>query len=215
MARKLLSMLVLLCVLLVPATAYAHTHLESASPKAEEVIKQELQEITLQFGSPIGELSNFEVIDASNQPVQGLKVTVKDDTMKGQFTESLPNGTYQVNWRILGEDTHVIKGAYSFKVDLPAAATAPANSDPAVAPKKTDSPTLEPSSTVVQNEVPASDLEKLEASKASDASVSKQAVSSAAAQPKEYNRALIYLVIIGGAILVCAVLYFTRRVKLK
>ncbi|WP_018757941.1 copper resistance CopC family protein [Paenibacillus terrigena] len=119
MKKTMIFCIALIFTLILPTTIFAHTGLKDSSPSSKEVITTELKEITLNFKTTIGELSSFDILDASKQKVDSLKVTVQDKSMVGTLPEALPNGEYTVNWKILGEDGHVVKHSYSFTVKMP------------------------------------------------------------------------------------------------
>jgi len=119
MKKSMIFCIALIFTLIFPTTIFAHTGLKDSSPSSNEVVTTELKEITLNFKTTIGELSSFDILDASKQKVDSLKVTVQDKSMVGTLPEALPNGEYTVNWKILGEDGHVVKKSYSFTVKMP------------------------------------------------------------------------------------------------
>jgi len=121
MKKSMIFCIALIFTLIFPTTIFAHTGLKDSSPSNKEVVTTELKEITLNFKTTIGELSSFDILDASNKKVENLKVTVNDKSMTGTLPEALPNGEYTVNWKILGEDGHVVKKSYSFTVKMPEA----------------------------------------------------------------------------------------------
>ncbi|WP_314586255.1 copper resistance protein CopC [Paenibacillus terrigena] len=119
MKKSMIYCIALIFTLIFPTTIFAHTGLNDSSPSSKEVVTTELKEITLNFKTTIGELSSFDIFDASKQKVDSLKVTVQDKSMVGTLPEALPNGEYTVNWKIIGEDGHVVKHSYSFTVKMP------------------------------------------------------------------------------------------------
>ncbi|WP_152392562.1 copper resistance CopC family protein [Paenibacillus guangzhouensis] len=122
MKKSMIFCIALIFTLIFPTTIFAHTGLKDSSPSSKEIVTTELKEITLNFKTTIGELSSFEILDASKKKVESLKISVHDKSMIGTLPEALPNGEYTVNWKILGEDGHVVKKSYSFTVKLPEAA---------------------------------------------------------------------------------------------
>lgn len=107
-----------LLLLMAPQIAFAHTGLESASPSENEMIKEPLTEIRLKFNTDIESLSRIVLHDEQENEI-AIAVDINQDTMTGKLDKPLENGTYTVNWSIMGEDTHVIKGSYSFTVQAP------------------------------------------------------------------------------------------------
>lgn len=119
--QKLFTHLVLIlaCVFLIPSVAFAHTKLESSNPGPDEQVKTEVSQIEMLFNSSIETLSTFSVKNSTNQTIEVHDVTVQDHKMTGSFDNALAEGTYTVDWKIVGKDGHPIKGTYSFQVLTP------------------------------------------------------------------------------------------------
>lgn len=102
----------------------AHTGLESSSPADGDTIKEPIQDLSLTFETPIEQESSFTLKSESGDvPLQNVQA--KENVLSGAAEEPLANGSYTVNWRIIGEDGHLIEGTYGFTVaaeqaDVPA-----------------------------------------------------------------------------------------------
>lgn len=118
--KTILPLLVFLCILYLPGMAFAHTGLESSSPKEGEVVTGDLTKISLVFKSKVESLSNFQLFNKENQKIDVLDLQINDTTMTGTLAKPAANGEYQVQWNIVGTDGHPIKGQFSFQVDRPA-----------------------------------------------------------------------------------------------
>lgn len=116
---KKLILSILLFIFLLPATAFAHTGLESSSPKDKEIVTQPLTGITLTFNTNLEKLSTMSLVDKDGQKVNVDAVAVEGKILKGTLKSPLPNGEYTVNWKIVGEDGHVIERNFTFTVTLP------------------------------------------------------------------------------------------------
>jgi len=123
-------------VFMFATSSYAHTKLESSTPKVGEVVTTNLDEITLQFNTNIEVLSSFKLVDESDKEVALEPTEIQENTMIrgiGAGTE-LENGNYTIKWKIVGKDGHPIEDEYSFQVNLPeqsASAAEPAGADSA------------------------------------------------------------------------------------
>ncbi|MDN4603814.1 MULTISPECIES: copper resistance CopC family protein [Paenibacillus] len=106
---------------LFPSNSYAHTKLESSSPKVGEVVTTNLDVITLQFNTKIEVLSSFKLLDEREKEVPLDSTEIKDNTMIRHIStgSSLENGNYTIKWKIVGKDGHPIEGDYPFQVNLP------------------------------------------------------------------------------------------------
>ncbi|GGG14369.1 copper resistance CopC family protein [Paenibacillus abyssi] len=108
--------IVMFLIFLFPNTAWAHTGLQSSSPANAEVVTSEVDRIELTFNTKIEPLSGITVQDGNGEEIQLKKIETGKNSIVGLTEAPLQNGTYTVNWRIIGEDGHAINGTYSFIV---------------------------------------------------------------------------------------------------
>ncbi|MNP45975.1 Copper resistance protein CopC [compost metagenome] len=80
------------------------------------------------FNTNLEKLSTFTLLDAQGQKVNVDTVAVEGELLKGTLKTPLPNGSYTVNWKIVGEDGHVIERSFTFTVNVPELATAESTS---------------------------------------------------------------------------------------
>jgi copper resistance protein C len=113
--KKILFMLCLF-TLMFPTLSSAHTGLESSNPAEGEVVKEELKEITLQYKTQIENLSTMKIVKDDGQEVKLDSVIVQEKTMSGVLPHSLENGSYTIQWKIIGTDGHPIEGDIPFSV---------------------------------------------------------------------------------------------------
>ncbi|WP_308639903.1 copper resistance CopC family protein [Paenibacillus silvisoli] len=118
MNKWLAAGLILFIALLLPQVVSAHTDLKASTPAKGETVTTEIKEIQLNFATEIEPVVVLKIRDASNTEIP-VQVEAGTDTMTGKLEAPLADGTYTVNWRIIGEDGHNIKGDYSFTVALP------------------------------------------------------------------------------------------------
>jgi methionine-rich copper-binding protein CopC len=97
------------------SSAYAHTGLTSSTPADGEEITEDVFEIILEFNTKIEDTSTVKVSNENNEEIVNT-MQVNDNVMTSSFMEPLDNGTYTVEWKIIGADGHPILGTYSFKV---------------------------------------------------------------------------------------------------
>lgn len=119
------------------SSAYAHTGLTSSSPADGDDINEDVYEI---FNTKIELTSTVKVFNENNEEIAS-NTQVIDNVMTSGFMEPLENGTYTVEWKIIGADGHPIQGNYSFNVNQEEI------TDPAVSGESgetTDTPTEEP-----------------------------------------------------------------------
>lgn len=113
--KLFLSMMFLFLILIFPTLTNAHTYLKDSNPAEGEVVTEDLKEINLQFETKIESLSNLKLLmDGVKIP---LNLAVNDQEMIGTLKEPIENGSYLIQWNIVGEDGHPISGEISFTVE--------------------------------------------------------------------------------------------------
>ncbi|MET3729115.1 methionine-rich copper-binding protein CopC [Fictibacillus halophilus] len=117
--KKLLLPLILLFTIVfqVPLSASAHSKLENSTPAEGEKVTTDLEAVVLTFSTKIESLSTMTLKNGNKE--MPLQISVEDDQMTGAITNPLKNGNYTVAYKIIGADSHVIEGEYSFSVDRP------------------------------------------------------------------------------------------------
>lgn len=109
-----------------PATAQAHPKLVAASPAANATVAK-TNKIVLRFNEKIfGQFSGVDLVmtgmpDMKDHPpmkMTGLTTVVGADGRSLVTTSRTPlaAGSYRLDWHIVGNDTHRIKGSYNFSV---------------------------------------------------------------------------------------------------
>lgn len=114
-------------VVAVPS-ASGHVRLISASPAAAEVERVAPRELRLRFDEPpLVKLSKVSVIAADGRElVLGQpRLDARDDSQVVVSLRSGHRGAYTVHWQMVGDDGHVVRGAYSFGIREAAGAPAP------------------------------------------------------------------------------------------
>lgn len=146
-----------LMLLIFPNGVSAHTGLKTSSPENEQTVKEEVKAISMEFNTDIEPVSKFEIEDDEGNLYKVADIVVDNSRMSGTLEQPLKNGSYIVNWKIIGQDGHAIKGSFTFRVDAPpvqsesptaeetAAAPSPSPSEPDSSPAVTDQPDKDPS----------------------------------------------------------------------
>lgn len=112
--KKIFVFLFGLLFLFSPAVS-AHTGLESSSPADGDTVKEPINNLSLTFETPIEQGSSFTLKNETGE-VSLENVQVQNNVLSGSAAEPLKNGSYTVDWRIVGEDGHLIEGTYRFTV---------------------------------------------------------------------------------------------------
>jgi copper resistance protein C len=104
----------------VATSANAHPKLKSVSPAADVSSKVSPTQIKLNFSE--GVIAKFSGLDLKDEAGKTIAtgVPVNDPGDRTQLVVSLPAplmaGHYTVTWHAVSEDTHRVKGEYSFEV---------------------------------------------------------------------------------------------------
>src|SRR5882724_12260365 len=109
-----------LAISLLATSAHAHPKLTSASPAADVSSKVSPTEIKLNFSEGvIAKFSGLELKDEAGKTV-AAGVPMNDPADRRQLVVPLPRpltaGHYTVMWHAVSDDTHHVKGEYSFEV---------------------------------------------------------------------------------------------------
>lgn len=104
--------------------AWAHADLVSSDPAATASVAQSPPQVVLTFSEAVDpRLSLVQIVDAAGASVPGASST---EAVPGQpkglqvtLAQSLPRGTYSVNWRaVSADDGHVTGGVFVFGVGV-------------------------------------------------------------------------------------------------
>ena len=103
-------------VLLAPAVADAHAHLDHANPAVGSTIDTAPQDLTLWFTQKLeAAFSGVDVMGPSGASVGAGKAEVSGNTMRIAIKPDGP-GAYHVHWHAVSVDTHKTEGSFIFTV---------------------------------------------------------------------------------------------------
>ncbi|GAB4106366.1 hypothetical protein GCM10028790_53850 [Micromonospora taraxaci] len=119
--------LAVLVALLVPAgPAWAHNSLRAATPVQQSTVTSAPTEIVLEFMSRLDPtFTTIVLTDAAKRKVVTGEPVVAGAKSTVQLTDTLPNGTYTVAYRVVSADGHPVQGSYPFTVADPTSSAAP------------------------------------------------------------------------------------------
>ncbi|MET8199853.1 copper resistance CopC family protein [Micromonospora taraxaci] len=127
MRRTFGAALAVLIVLLVAAgPAWAHNSLRAATPVQQSTVTSAPTEIVLEFMSRLDPtFTTIVLTDAAKRKVVTGEPVVAGAKGTVQVTDTLPNGTYTVAYRVVSADGHPVQGSYPFTVADPTSSAAP------------------------------------------------------------------------------------------
>jgi copper resistance protein C len=105
---------------LLGGAAYAHPLLQSAEPAVGAAVTTSPKQIRITFNeNVIPQMSGVEVKDQTGKTIATGKAATDPANKKllvVPVTEQLPPGDYKVEWHAVSDDTHRVKGNFSFSV---------------------------------------------------------------------------------------------------
>lgn len=118
--RASIPLIALLLVSISPVSeANAHSVLLDATPKKGEQLEEPINSVVLTFSTKVENGSTLYLINKKGKKIQPVSVETTDDILKATFQDSLKSGSYQVNWKVVGADGHLIEKQYSFSIVEP------------------------------------------------------------------------------------------------
>jgi copper resistance protein C len=100
--------------------AYAHPQLQSAEPAPGAATTTSPKQIRITFNeNVIPQMSGVEVKDQTGKIIPTGKAAAdpaNKNLLVVPVNEQLPPGDYKVEWHAISDDTHRVKGGFSFSV---------------------------------------------------------------------------------------------------
>jgi putative copper export protein/methionine-rich copper-binding protein CopC len=140
--RRMLLLAAALACVLAPSAAAAHTRIERTAPADGDTARDAVREVRIRFSQGVeSELTTLTLLRGGVQLATGGAVLPESSRREYvlALSDALPSGAYEVRWRTVGGDGHVLQGTFRFVVELPApvvdtAAAPPSAPGPAAAP---------------------------------------------------------------------------------
>ncbi len=112
------TFVLVLFMLIFPPLALAHSHLDSSNPEDGEIVQEPLEQMVLTFDAGIEELSTVELFNEAGLEIELDDIVVSSPDLEATLAQPLENGVYSVSWTVVGEDTHVTEGDFTFTVNV-------------------------------------------------------------------------------------------------
>lgn len=116
--KKVLNTAALLTLMSAASAAFAHAHVEQATPAADSTVHS-VNELRLVFSEGVEQAFTKVVISHDQAPVAVSSIKTEPGNKKVLIVtpaQPLPAGTYNVKWNAVSVDTHKSAGDYSFTV---------------------------------------------------------------------------------------------------
>jgi copper resistance protein C len=116
----LVGSLLVAALLWSPRSGDAHAFLDHAEPKVGSTVRSPPPALTLTFTEGVEPaFCKIEVADGQGKPLAVGALEHPEAPMLRVSLPALANGTYQVRWRVVSEDTHETQGTFEFSVAAP------------------------------------------------------------------------------------------------
>ena len=121
MFRRLIATSALLLGLVLGLdVASGHTSLSSSNPKPDANLKASPKEITLRFNEDLlvlksKSINQVKVVSTGGNLIAGTTKTSRSKLIF-KLSENLKEGSYQVFWRAVSGDGHVVQGNFKFNL---------------------------------------------------------------------------------------------------
>jgi copper transport protein len=119
-----------LFLFLFPSVSSAHAYIIKSTPFENEILKTSPQRVSIQFDESIQPVfnslqvfdSNGNQIDQKNSHINPKNSSILDADLK----KHLPNGTYRIQWKVVSNDGHPVKGVIPFQIGVGSKLPSPA-----------------------------------------------------------------------------------------
>src|SRR5262245_58161454 len=111
MKRHIYSVVALM---LVSSLAHAHSQLTASEPADKASLAVAPKEVTLHFSEPV-RLTAVSITTAGGAK-QNLGIPKEQTAHFALAAPALGDGQYEVNWRAVSADAHIMSGAFTFSV---------------------------------------------------------------------------------------------------
>ena len=120
-----MSVSVCLCLSLSAFSSFKHVHLERSDPSAQATLAAAPGAIRLWFSAPVQVgITTIHLTSAAGQAIETARPHQgegADAPVIAEVRGALPAGAFQVSWRTMSRDGHVVSGAFAFSVAAPPA----------------------------------------------------------------------------------------------
>lgn len=114
--------LLLSILFLLPTYGFGHAHLKTADPAKDSVLHTPPHNVVLTFSEDLElPMCKIEVTNQKTHDVVSTGSVANSDHKKNTLEVDLKTlaqetATYEVSWKAVGTDSHLMKGSYNFSV---------------------------------------------------------------------------------------------------
>jgi len=109
--------LAFLVVLGAAGAATGHSQLIDSTPKADQTLTEAPADVELEFNEEVDERGAVVmVVDADDENRTAGDVVVDGRFVRVRLADDLPDGGYEIRWRVVSADGHPVSGSVPFSV---------------------------------------------------------------------------------------------------
>lgn len=119
---NLLPSLALVASLTLPIPVFAHAIMVKSQPEIDSTIAESPKQVDVWFNDKVGsEYKALAVIDSAGKRVDNKDIEQEtfDQSHLYITVPQLPPGTYNVRYRVVSLDTHIVTGKFKFTIKTP------------------------------------------------------------------------------------------------
>ena len=116
----LLIVLLSLLLFAFPSFSFAHAYIIKSTPSENEILKHSPQKVSIQFDETIQPaFHSIQVYDSKGNQVDQKNGHIdpkNSSIIECGLNPNLPNGIYQIQWKVVSSDGHPVEGVIPFQI---------------------------------------------------------------------------------------------------
>jgi copper transport protein len=118
--KKSFLLLILILAFSFPSFTLAHAYIIKSNPSENQTINHAIQKVSIQFDESIQPVFNsIQVFDSTGNRVDRKdgRINPKNSSIiECGLNQNLPNGIYQIEWKVVSSDGHPVQGTIPFQM---------------------------------------------------------------------------------------------------
>lgn len=115
--RAAATLVAALALVSIASPAAAHDELIASSPASGEALQSAPAQVDMTFSAQLMEIGAAVIVaDGSDADWVGGDPVIEGDTVTVPLLDTMPDGAYEIRWRVVSSDGHPISGVIPFTV---------------------------------------------------------------------------------------------------
>lgn len=106
-------------MLMFPLITSAHTTVSVSTPSPDQVITEDLREVTVEFAGEIENQGDLTLVNEKQEKIEIDALSIEGKKISGTLPSPLENGSYTLTWKAVAKDGHLLTGQIPFTVSMP------------------------------------------------------------------------------------------------